>query len=66
MGSHVQAVSGEPFLKKGLSMTQKDTIEKAYGNVPRELPDPFDFDILEDFYRSLRYRWIQFCRFFTR
>ena len=47
-------------------MTQKDTIEKAYGNVPRELPDPFDFDILEDFYRSLRYRWIRFRRFFTR
>ena len=47
-------------------MTQKETIEKAYGNVPREIPDPFDFDILEDFYRGLRYRWHRVRRFFTR
>ena len=47
-------------------MTPKDTLEKAYGNVPRELPDPFDFVLLEDFYRGLRYRWIRIQRFFTR
>lgn len=47
-------------------MTQKDTLNKAYGNVPREIPDPFDFNLLEDFYRGFRYRLIQLRRFFTR
>jgi hypothetical protein len=47
-------------------MSRKETLERAYGNTPREIPDPFNFDILEDFYRGLRYRWIRFRRFFTR
>ena len=47
-------------------MTQKDTINKAYGNIPKDIPSPFDFDILEDWYRVMRYRWIRLRRFFTR
>jgi hypothetical protein len=47
-------------------MTQKETLDKAYGGIPKEIPDPLNFDPLEDFYRSLRYRWIRFRRFFTR
>ena len=44
--------------------TPKDTLQKAYGNVPREVgysPD-FDFVIL----RGIRYYWYRFIRKITR
>jgi hypothetical protein len=39
-------------------MSRKDTLERAYGNVPREIPDPFDiFDWVPS--RPIRYFWIK-------
>jgi hypothetical protein len=39
-------------------MTQKDTLNKAYGNVPKEVPDPFGWtdDI---FPRPIKYFWVK-------
>jgi len=46
-------------------MTQKDTIEKAYGNMPKEVGwsnDIFDWIVI----RSFRYYWHTIIRKFTR
>ena len=39
-------------------MTKKDTLERAYGNVPREIPDPFSWtdELLP---RSIKYFWLK-------
>jgi hypothetical protein len=40
-------------------MTRKNTLEKAYGNLPKELPDPFIWT--DDWMpRSFRYLWIKY------
>jgi hypothetical protein len=39
-------------------MTQKDTLNRAYGNVPKEVPDPFSWT--DEFLpRSVKYFWIK-------
>ena len=38
-------------------MSTKDTLNRAYGNAPKELPDPFDFDEL--FPRPIKYFWLK-------
>lgn len=46
-------------------MTQKDTIERAYGNVPKEIGWSIDiFDWAPT--RSFRYYWHTIIRKFTR
>jgi hypothetical protein len=45
-------------------MKAKDTIDKAYGNVPKEVNTSLDFaDILP---RGVRYYWLRFVRLVTR
>jgi hypothetical protein len=39
-------------------MTQKDTLDRAYGNVPKELPDPFSWTD-ELFTRPAKYFWLK-------
>ena len=53
-----------PPFYKGTKMSNKDTIEKAFGHIPREVGmiDPFDW--IE--FRGIRYYWIRFIRMFTR
>ena len=39
-------------------MSAKETLEKAYGNTPKELPDPFSWT--DDFMpRGLKYFWLK-------
>ena len=45
-------------------MTPKETLEKAYGNIPNETTPMFSFDIVT--VRPLKYYWLRFKRFFTR
>ena len=48
-------------------MTRKETLDKAYGNVPKDIPDPFDFlDVFDNMFRGLRFRYFKIKRFFTR
>jgi hypothetical protein len=42
----------------------KETIQKAYGNVPKEVMPVFDFDISP--FRSVKYYWLLLVRKFTR
>lgn len=47
-------------------MSSKDTLTRAYGNTPKEIPDPFNFDDL--FPRPIRYLWIKWVvrKFYRR
>lgn len=47
------------------SMSVKDTLEKAYGNVPKEPLPTFDMSWLPT-YRGIKYYWIKLIRKFTR
>ena len=38
-------------------MSVKDTLNRAYGNTPKEIPDPFDFSDL--FPRTVKYFWLR-------
>jgi hypothetical protein len=39
-------------------MSRKDTLDKAYGNVPKEIPNPYDFfDWVSP--RPIKYFWIK-------
>jgi len=39
-------------------MTRKDTLNRAYGQVPKEIPDPFSWT--DEFLpRSLKYFWLK-------
>ena len=39
-------------------MSQKDTLDRVYGNVPKEVPDPFGWT--DDFLsRSVKYFWLR-------
>jgi hypothetical protein len=42
----------------------KDTIQKAYGNIPKEVAPNFDFDISP--FRGIRYYWLILIRKVTR
>ena len=43
---------------------RKDTINKAYGNIPKEISPSFDFDISP--WRGIKYYCLLFVRKFTR
>jgi len=45
-------------------MKIKETLDKAYGNVPRETTILFDLSWIPT--RSIKYYWIRFKRLFTR
>jgi hypothetical protein len=46
-------------------MSSKEVFEKAYGNVPKEIPTPFEFDWIPS-YRGFKFYYIKVKRFFTR
>jgi hypothetical protein len=46
-------------------MKPKETLDKAYGNVPKEVGPTFDVNWVPEF-RGVRYYWIRAVRFFTR
>ena len=43
---------------------QKDTIQKAYGNIPKEVVPNFTFDISP--FRGIKYYWFVLIRKVTR
>ena len=43
---------------KGAGMSQKDTLNKAYGNVPKEVGYNIDFFSFIPFRRPVRYFWL--------
>ncbi len=46
-------------------MTKRDeTLQKAYGSIPKEVVPSFDFDI--QIFRGFKYYWIVLVRKFTR
>jgi hypothetical protein len=47
-------------------MTQKDTIERAYGNIPKEVGGDFDFFSFLPIPRSIKYYWYKLIRKVTR
>jgi len=40
-------------------MTQRETIQRAYGNAPRDIPHEFDFLGWVLDLRALRYIWVR-------
>ena len=47
-------------------MTQKETIERAYGNVPKELPGNISFFDWLPTWRGVKYYWYKLIRKITR
>ena len=47
-------------------MTTKETINRAYGSIPKEVNSNFDFFDWIPTYRGIKYYWYKFIRFFTR
>ena len=45
-------------------MSQKDTIEKAYGSIPKEVTSLMEFNWVE--FRGVKYYYLKLVRFFTR
>ena len=45
-------------------MSTKETLERAYGHIPKDLGFTFNIDF--PYERPLRYFWIKVKRFFTR
>jgi len=45
---------------------QQDTLNKTYGNIPREVPDPWDIFEWIPTYRGVRYYWYKLVRSITR
>ena len=45
-------------------MNTKETIDKAYGNIPKEVGVYADIDI--QIFRGFKYYWLRLVRFFTR
>jgi hypothetical protein len=46
-------------------MTTKETLDKAYGNVPKEVGYNFDLDLVPR-WRSIKYYWYKLIRKVTR
>ena len=46
-------------------MSQKDTIDRAYGSIPKEVGMSFDLNWLPT-YRGFKYYWYKFTRKVTR
>ena len=50
---------------KDIAVTRKETLEKAYGNVPKELPVGFElFDVVPT-WRGIKYYWYKLTRKIT-
>ena len=47
-------------------MTQKETLDKAYGSIPKEVTGDFDFFSAFPVPRSLKYYWYKLIRKVTR
>ena len=45
-------------------MNAKDTLDKAYGNIPKEPVSFIEFDF--PVFRGIRYYWLRLVRFITR
>ena len=45
-------------------MASKDTLNKAYGGIPREVGLNFEIDWIT--FRSIKYYWLKLVRKFTR
>ena len=46
-------------------MTTKETLDKAYGNVPKEVVYNFDLDLVPG-WRGIKYYWYKLIRKATR
>ena len=46
-------------------MTQKQTIDRAYGSIPKEVTPAFDLDWIPAI-RGIKYYWYTMIRKFTR
>lgn len=46
-------------------MSSKDTLQKAYGSIPKEVTPTFDIDWVKPF-RGVKYYWHRLVRHFTR
>ena len=55
-----------PTKYKGSCMTQKETLDKAYGSIPKEVTGDFDFFSAFPVPRSLKYYWYKLIRKVTR
>jgi hypothetical protein len=42
-------------------MSSKDTIEKAFGNIPKEVTPSLEFEFLPTF-RGIKYYWLRLVR----
>ena len=49
----------------GVGMSHKETIEKAYGSIPKEVELNFSLDWIPTS-RGIKYYWIRLVRFITR
>ena len=58
--------SRHPYHNKESSMTQKETIDRAYGSIPKEVPGNFDYFDWVPTWRGVKYYWYRFVRKFTR
>lgn len=47
-------------------MSQKETIDKAYGGIPKEVPGNFDFFDQLPGWRGFKYYWYKLIRKITR
>jgi hypothetical protein len=47
-------------------MTQKDTIDRAYGSIPKELPGSYNFLEWLPTWRGIKYYWYKLIRKITR
>ena len=45
---------------------RENTLNKTYGNIPKEIPDPLDILEWIPTYRGVRYYWYKLVRSFTR
>jgi hypothetical protein len=47
-------------------MSSKEVIERAFGNIPKEIPmSNWDFDVIPG-WRGFKYYYLKIVRFFTR
>jgi len=46
-------------------MSRKDTLNKAYGSIPKEVYAGFNTDWIPEF-RGIKFIWVKTKRFFTR
>jgi hypothetical protein len=50
---------------KGVGMSSKDVLDRAYGSIPKEATPYIDLDWVPTF-RGVRYYWLVLVRKFTR